>query len=81
METTTGISAAPIGIIIKKPIINARIVRPQKKLDKDRFRKDLGDVIESYQEVARRIGILHEQANIRPIKFSKPTAVKIKRNK
>ena len=53
----------------------------EKKLDKDRFRKDLGDVIESYQEVARRLGILHEQANIRPIKFSKPTAVKIKRNK
>ena len=32
-----------------------------KKLDKDRFRKDLGDVVGSYQEVARRLGILHEQ--------------------
>ena len=52
-----------------------------KKLDKDRFRKDLGDVVEAYQEVARRLGILHEQSNIRPIKFSKPTAVKIKKNK
>ena len=52
-----------------------------KKLDKDRFRKDLGNVIEAYQEVARRLGILHEQSNIRPIKFSKPTAVKIKKNK
>tara|TARA_B100000287_G_scaffold410032_1_gene438005 strand:- start:198 stop:980 length:783 start_codon:yes stop_codon:yes gene_type:complete len=51
-----------------------------KKLDKDRFRKDLGDVVESYQEVARRLGILHEQtSNIRPIKFPKPTAVKIKK--
>ncbi len=51
-----------------------------KKLDKDRFRKDLGDVIEAYQEVARRLGILHEQtSNVRPIKFSKPTAVKIKK--
>ncbi len=51
-----------------------------KKLDKDRFRKDLGEVIESYQEVARRLGILHEQtSNIRPIKFPKPTAVKIKK--
>ena len=51
-----------------------------KKLDKDRFRKDLGDVVESYQEVARRLGILHEQTNnIRPIKFPKPTAVKIKK--
>jgi len=53
----------------------------EKKLDKDRFRKDLGDVVEAYQEVARRLGILHEQSNIRPIKFSKPTAVKIKKNK
>ena len=52
-----------------------------KKLDKDRFRKDLGDVVEGYQEVARKLGILHEQSNIRPIKFTKPTAVKIKKNK
>ena len=52
----------------------------EKKLDKDRFRKDLGNVIEAYQEVARRLGILHEQTNnIRPIKFPKPTAVKIKK--
>jgi len=51
-----------------------------KKLDKDRFRKDLGDVVEAYQEVARRLGILHEQINnVRPIKFLKPTAVKIKK--
>ena len=28
-----------------------------KKLDKDRFRQDLGDVIESYLEVARRLDI------------------------
>ena len=52
----------------------------EKKLDKDRFRKDLGNVIDAYQEVARRLGILHEQSNnVRPIKFSKPTAVKIKK--
>ena len=51
-----------------------------KKLDKDRFRKDLGDVVEAYQEVARRLGILHEQINnVRPIRFPKPTAVKIKK--
>ncbi len=50
-----------------------------KKLDKDRFRKDLGNIVEAYQEVARRLGILHEQSNIRPIKFSKPTAVKIRK--
>ena len=51
-----------------------------KKLDKDRFRKDLGDIVEAYQEVARRLGILHEQiSNVRPIKFPKPTAVKMKK--
>ena len=52
-----------------------------KKLDKDRFRKDLGNIVDAYQEVARRLGILHEQSNVRPIKFSKPTAVKIKKSK
>jgi phosphoribosylaminoimidazole-succinocarboxamide synthase len=29
-----------------------------EKLDKDRFRRDLGGVAEAYQEVARRLGIL-----------------------
>ena len=29
----------------------------RKKLDKDRFRQGLGDVIESYEEVAQRLGI------------------------
>ena len=31
-----------------------------EKLDKDRFRRDLGNVAEAYQEVARRLGILPE---------------------
>jgi len=53
----------------------------EKKLDKDRFRQNLGNLIEAYQEVARRLGILHLESNIRPIKFSKPTAVKLKKNK
>ena len=53
--------------------------RTEKKLDKDRFRKDLGNLIEGYQEVAKRLDILHEQSNIRPIKFPKPKAVKIKK--
>jgi len=51
----------------------------EKKLDKDIFRKDLGNLIEGYQEVARRLNILHEQSNIRPIKFPKPKAVRIKK--
>ena len=29
----------------------------QEKMDKDRFRRDLGSVIEKYQEVAKRIGV------------------------
>ncbi len=29
----------------------------RKKMDKDRFRQDLGDVIETYKEVGRRLGI------------------------
>ena len=50
----------------------------EKKLDKDRFRKDLGDLIPAYTEVAKRLGILHEQSNVRPLRFPKPKAVKIK---
>jgi len=33
-----------------------------EKLDKDRFRRDLGGEIEAYQEVARRLGLLPEGA-------------------
>jgi len=51
----------------------------EKKLDKDRFRKDLGNVMQAYQEVARRLGIIHEEANISEIKFGKPKAVNIKK--
>ena len=29
----------------------------RKKMDKDRFRQGLGDVIETYEEVGRRLGI------------------------
>ena len=53
----------------------------EKKLDKDRFRNDLGNIIEAYQEIAKRFGIIHEQSNIRPLKFSKPKEVKFKKNK
>ena len=53
--------------------------KTDKKMDKDRFRKDLGNLIEAYQEVARRLDILHEQSNIRPLRYSKPKAVKIKK--
>ena len=36
-------------------------VQTQDKLDKDRFRRDMGGLLEAYQEVARRLGILLEQ--------------------
>ncbi len=37
--------------------------KTSEKLDKDRFRRDLGRVEEAYQEVARRLGILPEAGN------------------
>ena len=30
----------------------------KEKLDKDRFRRDLGDVVEAYEQVAERLGIV-----------------------
>ncbi|HXF54025.1 MAG TPA: phosphoribosylaminoimidazolesuccinocarboxamide synthase [Hyphomicrobiaceae bacterium] len=39
-------------------------IQTSNKLDKDRFRRDLGGVLEAYQEVARRLGVLAE--NPRP---------------
>ena len=73
----------------KKEIILADEISPdtcrlwdvvsEKKLDKDRFRKDLGNIIQAYQEVARRLGIIHEETNISTVKFGKPKAVNIKK--
>ena len=70
----------------KKKIILADEISPdtcrlwdassEKKLDKDRFRKDLGNLIEAYQEVARRLNILHEKTNIRAVKFGKLRSIK-----
>ena len=54
-------------------------ISSEKKLDKDRFRKDLGNIIQAYQEVARRLGIIHEEGNISTVKFGKPIAVNIKK--
>jgi phosphoribosylaminoimidazole-succinocarboxamide synthase len=33
-------------------------IQTQDKMDKDRFKEDLGGLIETYQEVARRLGLL-----------------------
>ena len=48
-------------------------INTSDKLDKDRFRRDMGGMLEAYQEVARRLGILNE--NERPVK-SGPVLVK-----
>lgn len=44
----------------------------KEKMDKDRFREDLGRVEEGYQEVARRLGILPEAG---PGDFPAPKAI------
>ena len=49
-----------------------------KKLDKDRFRKDLGDLIPAYTDVAKRLGILHEQSNVSAVNVTKLSSVKKK---
>ena len=54
--------------------------KTEKKLDKDRFRKDLGDLIPAYTEVAKRLGILHEQSNVSAVNVTKLSSVK-KKNK
>ena len=51
-------------------------VTSEEKLDKDRFRKDLGNLIEAYQEVARRLNILHEETNIKAVEFGKLRSIK-----
>ena len=35
-------------------------IKTEKRLDKDVFRKDLGDLMEAYTEVARRLGVMPE---------------------
>ena len=70
----------------KKKIILADEISPDtcrlwdatsdKKLDKDRFRKDLGNLLEAYQEVARRLNILHEETNIKTVEFGKLRSIK-----
>ena len=49
--------------------------RTNEKMDKDRFRRDLGKVEEAYQEVAKRLGILPE-AGVRDLKGPEADAVK-----
>ncbi len=48
-------------------------MKTNQKLDKDVFRRDLGNLVDAYQEVARRLGIIH--VNETPER-SKPKLVK-----
>jgi len=47
-------------------------VKTNEKMDKDRFRRDMGGLVEAYQEVAKRLGILGENE---PIGGSSPKLV------
>jgi phosphoribosylaminoimidazole-succinocarboxamide synthase len=48
-------------------------VETDEKMDKDRFRRDLGGLVEAYQEVARRLGIMNGNE---PVERSRPVLVK-----
>ena len=48
-------------------------IATQEKMDKDRFRRDLGGLLEAYQEVARRLGIINENE---PVRGTGPVLVK-----
>ena len=54
-------------------------VKDERKLDKDRFRKDLGGLMEAYQEVAKLLGIMPEGSNIKEIKSGISKNFKIKK--
>ncbi|ATP12486.1 phosphoribosylaminoimidazole-succinocarboxamide synthase [Bartonella henselae] len=41
-------------------------IQTQEKMDKDRFRRDMGGLINAYQEVAKRLGIINENEPSRP---------------
>jgi len=44
-----------------------------EKMDKDRFRRDMGGLLEAYSEVARRLGIINENE---PVRGTGPVLVK-----
>ncbi|MEE9314581.1 MAG: phosphoribosylaminoimidazolesuccinocarboxamide synthase [Rhizobiaceae bacterium] len=48
-------------------------IKTKEKMDKDRFRQDLGGLLENYQEVARRLGIINES---KPARGKGPVLVK-----
>ena len=57
------------------------IMGPQKpkNLIKTGLEKDLGNIIQGYQEVARRLGIMPEETNISEVNFGKTIPIKFKK--
>ncbi len=54
-------------------------VATQDKLDKDRFRRDMGGLVEAYQEVARRLGIMNENEPLaRPARCWSSTDISVR---
>ncbi len=47
-----------------------------EKMDKDRFRRDLGKTEDAYREVARRLGVLPAANMVEPAPFEKVTTLK-----
>ncbi|MDB3872929.1 phosphoribosylaminoimidazolesuccinocarboxamide synthase [Pelagibacteraceae bacterium] len=54
-------------------------LKDEKKLDKDRFRRGLGGLVEAYTEVAKRLGIMPEGSNIMEIKSGVSKTIKLKK--
>jgi len=54
--------------------------KDEKKLDKDRFRKGIGGLVEAYTEVAKRLGIMPEGSNIMEMKTGISKTIKLKKN-
>ena len=48
-------------------------MKTKEKMDKDRFREDLGGMLENYREVAKRLGIMNENE---PVRGKGPVLVK-----
>ncbi len=48
-----------------------------EKMDKDRFRQDLGDLVEGYQEIAKRLGLIPESGIIQGGNIDEKAAEKL----
>ena len=53
--------------------------KTEKKLDKDRFRKDLRQYYSRLSRSSRRLGIMPEETNISEVNFGKTIPIKFKK--